>query len=281
MSIQSAQFKGNNYVPVTVVVPCFRCKETIQRAVKSVWKQTRRPSEVILIDDASGDGTLAALHSLSVEYPNWIKIITFEKNKGCASARNAGWNAATEEYIAFLDADDSWHPEKLAVQYDIMRMNPDIALTGHPYQVFLPGQVLPLVDLSLCVAKRTGSINLCLRNRFSTPTVMLKKNLPFRFKEGKRFSEDYDLWLQIVFSGFPAYTINGRMTYLHKAPYGESGLSANLWAMEKGELDSFLSLYHTKKILLPMLCLLGSFSLAKYAMRLLIVFIRYVSLRLV
>jgi hypothetical protein len=110
---------------------------------------------------------------------------------------------------------------------------------------------------------------------------MLKKNLPFRFKEGKRFSEDYDLWLQIVFSGFPAYTINGRMTYLHKAPYGESGLSANLWAMEKGELDSFLSLYHTKKILLPMLCLLGSFSLAKYAMRLLIVFIRYVSLRLV
>lgn len=261
------------------MVPCFRCQQTIQRAVKSVWRQKKRPSEVILIDDASDDGTLTALHSLSKEHPNWIKIITFKENKGCASARNAGWDASTEEYIAFLDADDSWHPEKLAVQYEFMRRNPDIALTGHPYQVLLADQVLHSVDLSLCRAKRTSRMSLCLRNRFSTPTVMLKKNLPFRFKEGKRFSEDYHLWLEIVFSGFPAYFINSRMTYLHKAPYGERGLSANLWAMEKGELDSFLSLYHTKKILLPTLCFLEGFSLVKYAIRFLKVLIRSFSKR--
>ena len=70
------------------------------------------------------------------------------------------------------------------------------------------------------------------------------------------------------------------MTYLHKAPYGESGLSANLWAMEKGELDSFLNLYQTKKIPLLTLCLVGGFSLAKLALRLLRVFIRGISLKL-
>ena len=262
-------FDDEDFVPVTVVIPCFRCAGTIRRAVRSVWRQTRKPCQVILVDDASGDDTLSVLNSLSKNYPNWIKVISHDVNKGSATARNSGWDSATTPYIAFLDSDDSWHFEKIAVQYEFMRCRPTIALTGHPFAVLRPNETMPINNFANCKAKKIGPIRLCIKNRFSTPTVMLTRNLPFRFNDGKRYSEDYHLWLQIVFSGFVAYQLDGRMTYLHKAPYGESGLSAHLWAMEKGELDCFWHLYRTKKIILPVLGWIVVFSLAKYSFRLL------------
>src|SRR5258706_14692588 len=97
--------------PVSVVVPCYRCADTIERAVRSVAAQTLRPAEVILVDDGSPDGTGAALERLRERFgADWIRIVRLPRNLGSASARNAGWELATQRYVAFLDSDDAWHP---------------------------------------------------------------------------------------------------------------------------------------------------------------------------
>lgn len=94
--------------PVSVVIPCYCCADTIDKAVESVWKQTWRPYEVILVEDSSKDhgATRMALSNIIDRYPGgWIKLILLDKNKGPGNARNIGWEASTQRYIAFLDAD--------------------------------------------------------------------------------------------------------------------------------------------------------------------------------
>lgn len=120
------------FADVSVVIPCYRCSDVIERAVTSVWEQTLRPAEVILVDDCSGDGTVDTLYALQKKFPpNWIKVIELEQNSGPGEARNAGWAAASHSYVAFLDADDSWHPQKIEIQYSWMIEHPDVVLTGH------------------------------------------------------------------------------------------------------------------------------------------------------
>lgn len=87
-------------IPVTVVIPCFCCASTIKRAVDSVAQQTQKPAEVILVDDASGDNTLEVLHKIANQYSGWVKVIGLINNQGAANARNVGWDAAAQPYIA-------------------------------------------------------------------------------------------------------------------------------------------------------------------------------------
>src|SRR5690606_11478324 len=111
---------------------------TVVRAVASVDAQTLLPAEVILVDDSSGDGTLNVLYSLQEKYtPGWIKVLALPENVGAGEARNAGWEMATQDYIAFLDADDSWHPQKIEIQYEWMRSHIDVSFTGHVCEHFM------------------------------------------------------------------------------------------------------------------------------------------------
>ena len=118
--------------PVSVVIPCFRCADTIERALSSVAGQSYRPAEVVVVDDASGDKTLDKLSELQRRHGSaWLKLVRLSQNGGPAVARNAAWDAASQPYLAFLDADDSWHPQKLEFQLAYMLAHPDIAITGH------------------------------------------------------------------------------------------------------------------------------------------------------
>jgi teichuronic acid biosynthesis glycosyltransferase TuaG len=135
MSNNNTDAFNKHTIPVSVVVPCYRCSGTIGRAVASVDAQTYRPQEVLLIDDASSDDTLNKLHELQQQYGvDWIKIIALPVNVGTSSARNVGWNSAAGGYIAFLDADDAWHPRKIEIQYGFMNTHPDYVLTGHGHR---------------------------------------------------------------------------------------------------------------------------------------------------
>jgi glycosyltransferase involved in cell wall biosynthesis len=99
---------------VSVIIPCYNCAGTIHRALASVASQSLRPAEVILVDDHSTDDTLQSLYRLQDRYGReWIRIIEQPVNGGPGTARNMGWNAATQTYIAFLDSDDTWHPKKI------------------------------------------------------------------------------------------------------------------------------------------------------------------------
>jgi len=136
---------SNDLVAVSVVVPCYRCKETIERAVASVMGQTQVPAELILVDDQSGDGSLDLLKLIQSKYGcNQIKVVSLTVNQGAASARNAGWDVATQPYVAFLDADDAWHPLKIEIQLEWMLKHPGAALTGHACQIVMMSEKMIL-----------------------------------------------------------------------------------------------------------------------------------------
>jgi len=266
------------YAPVSVIIPCYRCANTIERAVVSAINQTLPPLEIILVEDCSNDGsaTLAALHVLEKKYQGAnIRIIFLDKNSGPGSARNVGWKASSQLYIAFLDADDAWHPEKLETQLNWMKNNPDVGLSGHGYQVLDEGTNY---DTSLPsgyqIARPVSKLDSLLSNPFATRTVMLKRKLPFKFKEGKRYTEDYLLWLEIIFANIPAAFINSPLAVAFKDDFGSGGLSAHLWKMEKGELATYWQIYENKKIGFLLTILLCIYSLVKYLKRVVVVMMR-------
>lgn len=227
--------------PVSVVIPCFRCAATINRAVASVACQSVLPAELILVDDAGGDDTLLALQHLQDKFQaGWIKIISQGKNGGAAAARNAGWDAARAEFVAFLDADDAWHPKKLEIQLHAMSAYPDAALSGHRAGISsaLPD---PGPPESIPVERITFR-QLLLANRFITPSVLLRRNLPFRFRTGQRHMEDHLLWMQIAASGAIILRLEAKLAVTFKPAYGAAGLSSNLWQMEKAECANYLQL---------------------------------------
>jgi glycosyltransferase involved in cell wall biosynthesis len=263
---------------VSVIIPCYRCSETIERAVVSVAEQTLQPVEVILVDDCSGDDTLTTLYQIQANYlQDWIKVIALPKNAGAGTARNVGWEVATQPYIAFLDSDDSWHAQKIEIQYGWMMKNPNVALTGHAcQQVDDEGAVNGKEDFSIVDSRFIAFTKkkLLLSNRFFTPSVMLRRDIVQRYPNGKRYSEDYQLLLEICCAGLQCYRSELPLAYLYKAAYGEAGLSAALWQMEKWELDTYLSLFKTKSIQLGTLLFLVGWSLAKFLRRIAIVIVK-------
>lgn len=258
---------------VSVIIPCFRCESTIERAFQSIKTQSMKPAEVILVDDASDDLTLIRLQNIANENPGFAKLISLKKNKGAANARNVGWDAASQPFIALLDADDAWHPQKIEIQYQFMMENPDVMLSGHALKIVQENQ-----NLNWPVEKQgyflVSKFNILTKNPFCTPSVMLRRNIPLRFNEKKRYVDDHLLWMQIRLNNFRVARLTQPLVAIFKPMYGASGLSSQLWAMEKSELNNYRILLQEKKITLLAFVALTSFSYLKYIRRLVLVFFR-------
>ena len=221
--------------PVSVVVPCFRCAPTIRRCVASVAAQTWRPAELILVDDGSDDNTLDVLERLRDEYERgWISVVSLSSNRGPAAARNEGWECASQPFVAFLDADDTWHSDKIALQCRWMLDHPQTALSFHRYGRTLdrdaPGPPR--------VRARVPLYAFLVRNPAATPTVMLRRSLAARFDPQMRRCEDYHLWLTIAGRGARIDFLDVGFARGYKAPFGEGGLSSSLWQMQRGEWEA-------------------------------------------
>jgi teichuronic acid biosynthesis glycosyltransferase TuaG len=257
--------------PVSVIIPCYECSDTIERAVASVARQSHRPAELIMVDDASHDFTLQRLFEVQKYYgEEWIKVIPLESNSGPAAARNVGWKTATNKYLAFLDADDAWHSRKIEIQYTWMALHPDVVLTGHRCLLIRNNQVADLQLPENGRAFRVKPLSLLVSNKFHTRSVMLLRHLPYRFNTNKRFSEDYLLWLEIVLNGHVAWFLDLPMGYFYKALFGEGGLSKNLLNVEKGELDTYWRLHRQGLLSIYSMLCLTLLSLAKHLRRMLI-----------
>lgn len=222
---------------VSVIIPCYKCSSTLDRALESVYSQTLLPAEVIVvIDGFGGDGVDQMLEEWACAFSGKgveLKVLRLERNFGPGAARNRGWDCAGRAYVAFLDADDAWHPEKLARQISVMAAR-DLSFSAH-YRVlahrFRGG------DLGGGLLQKLSPWKLLVSNLIATSTVILKREIPYRFKEDG-LAEDYYLWLKLAFSGIRPYLLQEELAFTFKDNWGEGGMSARLWRMEVGELDA-------------------------------------------
>jgi len=259
-------------IPVSVVIPCYKSSDTIERAVKSINVQSVLPLEIIIVDDFSNDTKTYEVLKEIEKNNNLIKILLLKKNAGPGSARNRGWEVAKGDYIAFLDSDDSWHPQKLEIQFKYMKNNLKIDLSSH-YSSIFEGRIENLTTEDFKV-ESFKKFQFLFRNRIATRTVMLKTSLPMRFLENKRASEDFLLWCEIYLNGFQIRKINLVLAYSFKEHYGDSGLTANLKLMHNGQKDSFEKLFEKNLINNGIYKLLYYFSYVKYYRRKVIVYKR-------
>ena len=262
---------------VSVIIPCYRCTGTLERALASVLAQTWSAAELVLVDDASGDGTREMLLQMQARFePGWIKLVLLDTNVGAASARNAGWGIASQPLVAFLDADDAWHFRKLEIQYGYMVSNPEVALCGHGHRLLKQG-ILPYWEVKKAPGRSIGKWPMILSNRFVTPSVMLRRDMVHRFEERQRYMEDHMLWLKVACAGERVVKLPVDLAAIYKSPFGVTGLSSKVWLMERSDLGNYHRLYQRGYITPIQLGLLAVYSSLKYVRRLLVfmVFLRW------
>ncbi len=120
-----------------MVVPAYHSSGTLQRALDSIYAQSAPPCEILVVDDGSDDWEQTARIVASAPAGIATRFIRLERNEGPSAARNAGMAAARGRYLAFLDADDIWYPEKLAIQYEVMTRC-SLDFSAHDYVDDLP-----------------------------------------------------------------------------------------------------------------------------------------------
>ena len=256
---------------VSVIIPCYNNSRTLLRAFNSILKQELLPAEIIFINDASSDKTSDLLSKLKRQYSSFVKVVSLKKNQGVATARNAGLAIATQPYIAFLDADDAWHPKKLEIQYTYMLANPDVLLSGHNHKIMKKITELPLWDTGSWKVKTLSKWELILSNQFITPSLMLKRSILLHFDSGMRHMEDHRLWTDIVACGGKAVKLDIPLASTYKYSFGQSGLSSQLWQMEKSDLANVSHFFDAGYVNRLQCFLLKLYSLIKFARRLLII----------
>ena len=178
---------------VSVVIPTFNREKVVGRAVNSVLNQSFRDFECIVVDDGSTDETGSVLRG----FADKIKVIKTE-NRGVSAARNTGAKLAVGKYIAFLDSDDEWKPQKLQKQLDFMRKS--------GFRISQTDEIWvrsgKFVNKSNKYIRPSGNIFYnCLEVCAVTPSsVIMEKELFFEyggFDETFPVCEDYDLWLRM------------------------------------------------------------------------------------
>jgi glycosyltransferase involved in cell wall biosynthesis len=261
---------------ISIVIPAYNAEETIINCVKSVFSQTFSDWELIIIDDGSKDNTVVLLNSffqtLSENDLKRTKLIQ-QVNQGPSVARNTGIKASKGKYIAFLDSDDEWVRNKLDVQMEYMQKDDALYLCA-------TASGIHRVSVKL-VYKYISFEELLYKCYFTTTAVLVKAEVfeKYEFDENQKYSEDYKLWLLIAHD-YKCIYINSILAknQSDKNSFGDSGLSSNLWKMQKGEMSNYLYLYKLKKIGLFKLIITTSFSFFKYLRRVFLVKIRNRSL---
>ena len=187
-------------VPVSVITPVFNAAATIETTVRSVLSQHMGDLELILVDDGSRDDSPTIIRSLASE-DSRIRFVLQEANTGPATARNVGLSVARGRYIAFLDSDDLWLPEKLSRQLDFMR-DQDSPLTFTAYRkIRMDGSQSNVVSAPESVRYD----DLLKTNSIGMLTAMYdREKVGLRLLPEIRKRQDYALWLSILRDGHEA-----------------------------------------------------------------------------
>jgi glycosyltransferase involved in cell wall biosynthesis len=178
---------------VSVIIHTYNNEKFIAETVESVLNQTYKDYEIIVVDDGSVDGTRDAL----LPYMHGIRY-HYKENGGIASAKNAGISLSQAEFIAFLDHDDLWVPDKLKLQMECFNENPQVGLIYAKYTSFRDGKELrtkPEKGYSGWIFKA-----LLAKSFIQTSTVIVKReclNAVGPYDESFSLGDEYDMFLRI------------------------------------------------------------------------------------
>lgn len=186
---------------VSVVIPSHNCGHVIGRAIDSVLAQTYRDFEIIVVDDASTDGTerVVRRHGERVGY------LRREANSGAAAARNDGIRASTGELIAFLDADDVYLPRRLEAAVTALDCQPELGAVYADCQVRdLEGRIVApsMIDASGCWKRIATWRDVARYEPMHTNTITIRRRCLDEiglFEEALRRGQDSELWLRLSY----------------------------------------------------------------------------------
>ena len=194
---------------VSIIMPSYNTAKYIKNSVNSVLAQTYQNWELLIVEDCSTDNTMEVLSTFDDER---IKVFVNERNSGAALSRNFALRQAKGRWIAFLDSDDIWHPQKLEKQIAFMEQN-GYAFTFTDYRIRLNGEWLPYINTGPDVVNKRKMYNYCY---FSTITVMYDVNVIGLIQiENLRKNNDYAMWLKAIEKS-KAYRLGECLSYYIK-----------------------------------------------------------------
>lgn len=198
---------GKPYVDglVSIIIPVYNAAKFLDRTLQSIFLQTYKNIEIVLVDDCSKDNSAEIIANYIPGHPEII-YHRLDKNMGAAVARNKALELAKGRYIAFLDSDDEWLPEKLEKQLALMREK----------KVVFTYTAIEMIDEQGSVIKgkrkvrETIDYSFLLRNTMiATSSVVVDRYLLGDFRMPlRRSGQDYATWLQLLRNGMVAYGIN-------------------------------------------------------------------------
>jgi glycosyltransferase involved in cell wall biosynthesis len=215
----------DNFDPtlISVVMPCYNAAPYVEEAIASVLGQTYPQVELIVVDDGSTDGSTEILQRLATENPERITL-AYQNRGGPFVARNQALVHANGNYIAFLDADDSWHPDALQLMHDALEITPaDVAWCG--WQAIGPAaaDTQPKLPPDLDAADAVG--HFMEHGTWPLNGVLIRRHL---IDELRGFSErtptamDYDLWLRLLARRLRLARVPEVLAFYRRYPRGES-----------------------------------------------------------
>jgi glycosyltransferase involved in cell wall biosynthesis len=212
---------------ISVIIPFYNREQYVDEAIHSVLAQTLKPLEIIIVNDCSRESSRRYLD----RYTEVCKIVDLPKNVGLAGSRNAGIRVARGKFIALLDDDDIWLPEKLEVQRRYMEEYPDCTVVHSSVSAFFtnfPDQVYGRFD--------SGPMTLAqaLRDEYwAVPSTLMMRTEPIRaiggFDVGYRECEDRDFLIRCCAAGYKVEGIREPLIRFRRTIH--NSLSEQLWRM--------------------------------------------------
>jgi glycosyltransferase involved in cell wall biosynthesis len=257
---------------ISVIIPMYNAENTIYAALNSINTQTEGKFEIIIVNDGSTDDSLSEVYVFKKAHPRLNMIIIDKMHEGVSATRNTGLRIATGDYIAFLDADDEWHPEKTFRQLTVLNEVSEAAFVGCHFKPVAPRSIFN----KLSHLTRITSRDLLFKNFFQTSTVLMKRNVfdaVGYFERSISYGEERNYFLRVS-KTFPCMLMNENLINYGngKRGFGQSGLSGNLMQMEMGELKNLVYAYRVLDLPLFTCCSAIIFSLAKFMRRVCIVY---------
>jgi len=209
---------------VSIITPCFNAEKFILKTYSSLKNQSYSDWEWVITDDCSTDNSTQIIREL-INSDERVKLTINDKNSGAAKSRNVSLECARGEYVAFLDVDDLWEPEKLTKQLAFMRIN-NCDFSYHDYwTIDAKGVVLKEQNLAV---KFTAK-DLLKYNPFATSSILISKSLidsnNIRFKEHLRRRQDYFFWYDAISEAKTAFGLNEKLSRYRI--FGEESLSSD------------------------------------------------------